>query len=1096
MKTSMRIISFLLATLMMLPILASTPFVAEAQESEATVTYAGTTYISSFTALKSALAEEKENWRYVLTANIDCGGATLGKVLRLGSGSVLDGDGHAILNFNTKDTNDTEGRSGVFMLSNTGTITFRNLTFGSPDAPLKISNCLVSRNPGANGDPEESIWENVNAYVDLTRENGGYLGVFYSGSYGNHRFTNCHVTVTANSSGSFIGGFFGRYAGESLIMEDCTVSGNLVLSNITENFSVGGFIGMLGDSSREGSVALTMSNCTNRATVSLMMSQANLKAGAGGFIGEMCSTGRYLNISATLSKCTNGGAIASNAHAGGFLGYSRNFDHTVRLVSCLNEGAIDGKNDASNVGGFIGYWEGIGAAYLDRCINRGAISNGNVSGGMVGYAFRGLISMDSCYNAGNIKGKNNAAHVGGLLGRSDESVSVQNSVNSGTLASAGTKLGNLGQIVSKVEGRLVLKNCQALGMVAVAATNCGAVVSTVPTDLTFENNKFVSSSMLNRYHCVDQSADALTENEAADALQAWLVGGDDGESCVAAPVIRGVQETKIENNRHSIRLLAAIDTKNYRTVGMNVQTKVNGTVIRDGDDLVCRHLYRAVTAVDDKDGSLVAHEADDPIFSGNYLMALCLTGVPTNRGDVEILATPYTVDYNGIRHDGKTLSIRYSYTQDGTKIESISFYVHEVEELFDRVFSGVLPAYHDGKVSMNTYTYSLLVGAQQANPDDYTMISVTDTSMEAFEAYIADLKTAGLSVWDAGDGTESISGYWVEMDGVRAYLYCSAKSGVARFILDKGEKQTMSPTISDSYVKKAGDNITFYMYGVDMLNDTGGTSMIAVIKLADNSLILIDGATQQQLSGVAGTHLNEFLHTITGTPAGGKITVKAWVITHHHVDHGPGLVQFFTDYHSQYDLQYMMGNMADMRDYYIDFVSSSKAYSYFPNLKLHRLHTGETIKLGGVEMDILYTLEDIVLPESGTLATSDDNDFSVQYRFRFDGIKLHMTGDISVAGEKAMLQNYEKSELKTDIFQSPHHGYNNTVKLFEAANPSVTVFSSPKSVAVTHTTVYQNLVKNTVGGEANCYFEGDETIGFEVQNGTIKVVYREKTFVG
>ena len=96
-----------------------------------------------------------------------------------------------------------------------------------------------------------------------------------------------------------------------------------------------------------------------------------------------------------------------------------------------------------------------------------------------------------------------------------------------------------------------------------------------------------------------------------------------------------------------------------------------------------------------------------------------------------------------------------------------------------------------------------------------------------------------------------------------------------------------------------------------------------------------------------------------------------------------------------------------------------------------------------------------------------------------------------------MLRNYEKSELKTDIFQSPHHGYNNTVKLFEAANPSVTVFSSPKSVAQTKVPeAYQNLVKNTVGGEANCYFEGDETIGFSVVNGKITVIYREKTFVG
>ena len=371
-----------------------------------------------------------------------------------------------------------------------------------------------------------------------------------------------------------------------------------------------------------------------------------------------------------------------------------------------------------------------------------------------------------------------------------------------------------------------------------------------------------------------------------------------------------------------------------------------------------------------------------------------------------------------------------------------------------------------------------------------------DTSMSAFEAYINELRAAGASVADAGDAINGISGYWVEKDGIRAYFYCSEKAGWARFILDKSDKQNASTTISDTYVKGADDNITFYMYGLDMLGDTGGTSMLAILKLADNSLILIDGGTEQQLAGNAGAHLNDFLHTITGTPAGQKVTVRAWVITHHHIDHGPGLITFFNSYHNQYDLQYMMGNMADMRAYYIDFLSASKAYSYFPNLKLHRLHTGETIKLGGVEMDILYTLEDSVIPTSASLATTDDNDFSVQYRFRFDGIKLHMTGDVSLGGERAMMRMYDKTDLKTDIFQVPHHGYNNTVRLFEAANPSVTVFSSPKSVAVTHTTVYQNVINNTIGGEASCYFEGDETIGFSVVNGKIQVVYREKTYVG
>lgn len=1095
MKTKTRILSFVLCMVMLLSLCpAVTPAEAAAADTQ---TYSSTVTISNFAELKSALATAKTNTRYVLTADIDCGGATLGKIFCLGSGSVLDGDGHAILNFNTKDTNDTEGRSGVFKLADTGTITFRNLTFGSPEAPLKISNCLVSRSAGVAGDPEESIWENVNAYVDLTRTSGGFLGVFYGQTQGKHTFTNCHVTVKTTATDSLVGGFIARYIGESLTLEGCTVNGNMSLSVTSGRFPIGGFIGQL-DENGDGSMKVVISNCTNNAKISLSSAVADKETGCGGYIGIIASAWQYFDIDLTVSRCKNTGNISGNKSTGGFIGYIRLYDPNINLISCVNEGNVDGMNNKNaSVGGFVGCGVSINSVRLNRCINKGTISGGGICGGLVGYAARGYYHIVESYNKGSVNGVNGAKNIGGLVGLSGESLRVERSMNVGALSKRGNRTDTMAQIVSGASGTLVITDCYGFGQMLASATNCGAIVTNLPLVYEVRNNLYLASDHINKFYGVDKQTDGRTNLEADAILTQWTVTGDNEEICIAPPAIKGVQETDVYDYKTTIRLLASVDTKNYRAAGMNVQITVGGTVLRPAEDISCTQLYESILEINPRNGKPDTVSADSPIFSGNYIMSVSLSGIPTNQGPIEIIATPYAIDQNGVRHNGRTVGVTYTYRDNFRGIESVDFHTQDTKALFERVFSGVLPAYLDGKASTNSYAYSLLVGARQASPDDYTMISVTGTTSTAFEAYIADLKTAGFSVWDAGDAIKGISGYWVEKDGVRAYLYCAEKSGVARFILDKSEKQTMSHTISDSYVKKAGDTVNFYMYGVDMLGNTGGTSLIAVIKLADNSLILIDGATQQQLSGAAGVHLNEFLHTITGTPAGGKITVKAWVITHHHVDHGPGLVQFFTDHHSQYDLQYMMGNMANMRDYYIDFVSTSKAYRYFPNLKLHRLHTGETIKLGGVEMDILYTLEDLVIPEAGTIATSDDNDFSVQYRFRFDGIKVHMTGDISLGGERAMLKMYEKSDMKVDIFQSPHHGYNNTVRLFEVANPSVTVFSAPKSVAQTKVPeVYENLVKNTIGGEANCYFEGDETIGFSVVNGKITVIYREATFVG
>ena len=1095
----LRILSLLLVAVMTLTALC--PILASAEVSgSSTRASGGTTLISNFQELKSAMSSQKSNWNYVLTADIDCGGITLGKVLNMGSGCVLDGDGHSILNFKTENTNDAEGRSGVFMLSDSGTITFRNLTFGSPEAPLKISNCLVSRSAGAAGDPAESIWENVNAYVNLTRESGGYLGTFYGATSGKHTFTNCHVTVTADPTNSNVGGFIGIYSGESLTFQNCTANGELKLTVTEGRFTLGGFVGGL-DVSNEGvgKLQAVMSNCVNNAKMSLSSSDAETELGCGGLIGNVASTRQEFDIDLIMSKCKNTGVISSNKSVGGFIGYVRNYDPNVRLISCINEGKIDGQGGKdAKVGGFIGTGVSINTVRLERCINKGTISGGGIVGGLVGYAARGYYHIEYCYNAGTVSGVNDAKNIGGLVGSSGESLRVEHSMNTGALSKRGNRTETMAQIVSRADGTLVMTDCYGFGQMLASATNCGALVTNMPVVCEYRNNQYIASNYVDKTYCVEQGTQGLTNLEADAVMTGWTVAGDDGDACIAPPVIRGVQEGDVSSAtyRQSFRLLATLDTSNYLSVGMNVQISAGGTVLQVAQDMACTDVYGAVQAINPRNGKPDTFAADDPMFAGKYLFGVILANLPTNQGPIEIIATPYSVDLNGVRHNGKTVCVTYTYRANQLAIDSIDFHMDDTRAVFDRVFSGVLPAYLDGKASVNTYAHSLLVGARQASPEDYTMISVTNTTITAFEAYITDLKANGFSVYDAGDGMADISGYWVEKGSMRAYLYCSKKAGVARFILDKGEKQTMSHTISDSYVKKADDTVTFYMYGLDMLYK-GGTSMLAVIKLADNSLILIDGGTKEQLSGKLGTHLNEFLHTITGTPAGQKVTVRAWVITHHHVDHGPGLVQFFTDHHAQYDLQYMMGNMADMRGYYLDFVTTSKAYRYFPNLKLHRLHTGETIKLGGVEMDILYTLEDLVIPEAGTLATSDDNDFSVQYRFRFDGIKIHMTGDVNTAGEQALLRIHEKSNLKADIFQVPHHGYNNTVKLFEMTNTAIRVFSAPKSVAQSkYPSVYQNVIKNTVGGEKNCYFEGDETIGFSVVNGKIAVVYRENVYLG
>ena len=169
---------------------------------------------------------------------------------------------------------------------------------------------------------------------------------------------------------------------------------------------------------------------------------------AGGIIG-------YYNIGATavttnIIKCTNKASIttnggttiywSSNGVSGGIVGRAQG---KLIIDSCSNFGNISGEMSAGGI-------TGKDADYIKNCFNAGTIiSSGSTStdsyaGGIVGGEYAATISIENCYNIGDISAKKVAGGIigGGTVG----SVNIKNSYNNGNIKNATTKKAMVGNI--------------------------------------------------------------------------------------------------------------------------------------------------------------------------------------------------------------------------------------------------------------------------------------------------------------------------------------------------------------------------------------------------------------------------------------------------------------------------------------------------------------------------------------------------------------------------------------------------------------------------------------------------------------------------
>lgn len=286
----------------------------------------------------------------------------------------------------------------------------------------------------------------------------------YTGTFDGQGHTVSGLNITSLGGRQKLG-LFG--VAQDAVIENLTVRGNIDLTGVRSYDTTTGYIigGVLGSGEGGG---VTIRSCVSQVdiSVSFVNDQKAQNSAVGGLVGRLSGSGSH-----EITDCRNEGRVytafepgayylggsGGDGGQGGIVGF---IAASAQLERCVNTGTVYAGR-AAGVGGIVGNAGDSGVTItLNQCANQGAVSNdtGGVllrkggTGGIIGLAPKGSITVSSCYNTGTVAG---SAIVGGILGGEkgehtssqygNQNLTLENCYNAGDLqvGTAATLVGSL-----------------------------------------------------------------------------------------------------------------------------------------------------------------------------------------------------------------------------------------------------------------------------------------------------------------------------------------------------------------------------------------------------------------------------------------------------------------------------------------------------------------------------------------------------------------------------------------------------------------------------------------------------------------------------
>ncbi len=214
--------------------------------------------------------------------------------------------------------------------------------------------------------------------------------------------------------------------------------------------------------------------------------------------------------------------------------------------------------------------------------------------------------------------------------------------------------------------------------------------------------------------------------------------------------------------------------------------------------------------------------------------------------------------------------------------------------------------------------------------------------------------------------------------------------------------------------------------------------MCYILQLANGEYILVDGGAQRE---DAVARLYSILKEKAPTD---KPKIALWIFTHSDDDHIGLATEFLRVYKDEVDVeafsyqffncdkvQVAMGDMPRMKAE-IEAFEDAIAGGY-PNATIYSLHTGQSYCYEGVEIEVLYSIDDTF-----PYPYVSFNDVSAALKVKCaSGKTLLLLGDCATGACRDLADRYG-DYLKSDILQVSHHGLIGGYKrLYQIIDPEI-----------------------------------------------------------
>ena len=334
-----------------------------------------------------------------------------------------------------------------------------------------------------------------------------------------------------------------------------------------------------------------------------------------------------------------------------------------------------------------------------------------------------------------------------------------------------------------------------------------------------------------------------------------------------------------------------------------------------------------------------------------------------------------------------------------------------------------------------------------------TYIKTNVTSKTTFTDLCTKVEKAGATKYTGNSiGNNLFATYVTQTQIIHLMYFPNIKE--IRTAVDKrgtGTNGFSLPGLSteNKYTKKGNSSLT--LCEIENSDWPGGLCMI--FKLADGRFFVVDSGVggRKDNGGSSCGWVYASLAKHADDPK--NIKVAAWLITHVHSDHAGGLVDMARGWYQkngsdtkhkvmpQECTQYIKiekliynapGKLPDSdRDGWMNEIITA-----FNIKNVIKAHPGQVFHLSDLTLTIFASLDLIVEQKVG-----DTNEHSVVSKATFNGKTVLMLGDTFPKINKQLANIYQE-QLKSDVLQVAHHGYNNTdaATVNKYCNPSIVLY--------------------------------------------------------